>query len=302
MHKTRRKKRIQTTFIGLFIIATFSACVRNEQPAEGDSSKQTASNISAPDSIDVVFLVPSPGEILDRIYNADINYDIGFINPVENRKNYLDSYSQALNLGVYFSDMAYLTLFETRVSETVNYMETIQSLSYEVGISTSVFGSLIERARSNSGNMDSLYVISNEAYTDLLDFLEFGGKENTVVLISAGAFIESLYLAVNSIGEYSEENDIADLITELKYPLENLLEKAGQVKEDAGVKRVMDKLNPVYDVFKGMKSSSNAISVNNNEDKKKLRVIGGDKPEMTLEDFKRIKALASEIRAEVVGI
>jgi len=298
-------RKSKTTIISkainfLMLALILGACIRNEKPTSTDPAAAFNTQAELPDSVEILFLIPSPGEMLDRIYGSEIDYNIDFINPVSNKEKYLGSYKQALNLGVYFSDMAYLTLFDTRVTETVDYLEAIQYLSYEVGISSSVFGSLIERAKANLGDMDSLFSISNEAYIDLLDFLESGGKENTIIMVSSGAFIESLYLAVNAAGEYSDDNEITSLIWEMRFPLDNLLERAKYTSDDENVQKILEMLIPVNEIFSSMKKTSPGLKVTT-EGSKKVKVDVGANPKVTEEGFNNLKKWVTTVRTTIIS-
>jgi hypothetical protein len=300
MYRKSKTTTISKAFNFLVLALILSACIRNEKPSSTDPAVEFNNLAELPDSVEILFLIPSPGEMLDRIYDSEIDYNIDFINPVSNKEKYLGSYKQALNLGVYFSDMAYLTLFDTRVTETVDYLEAIQYLSYEVGISSSVFGSLIERAKANLGNMDSLFTISNEAYVDLLDFLESGGKENTITMISSGAFIESLYLAVNAAGEYSGDNEITSLIWELRFPLDNLIERAKYSSDDENVQKILEMLIPVNEIFNNMKKTSPGLKVTT-EGSKKVKVDVGANPKVTEEGFNNLKNWVTTVRTSIIS-
>ena len=60
---------------------------------------------------DMLFLYPSPGEIIDGFFDADLEYRNGLVNSVEKKDSYLGSRSQALNLGIYITDLAYLAKY-----------------------------------------------------------------------------------------------------------------------------------------------------------------------------------------------
>ncbi|MCK4920807.1 MAG: hypothetical protein KAS71_07165, partial [Bacteroidales bacterium] len=176
--------------IGLIMIIGFSSCTNTGKETNNGNREQIEDlSNSETDSYDdelTFFLLPSPGEIIERLKEANIVYGKKFTNPISNSNNYISLQSQALNLGIYVTDMAYSAVF-TRSAETIEYLNIIQTMGNEINISSSAFKSLVERSKANIGNMDSLILISNDAFYNMIDFLESGGKENIISLISAGA-------------------------------------------------------------------------------------------------------------------
>ena len=289
--------------IGVIIGFCSCTCVQSPKVDEGTNGSRKskdASSVNLNDKKTVLYLIPSPGEILVRFQDAHISFNEGLINPVSNKNNYFGSIAQSLNLGIYISDLAYLTLFQ-RAAETVDYLETIQSLSYEVGISSSVFESLMQRAKDNAGNMDSLFVISNEAYNDLIGFLEEGGKENTVVMISAGAFVESLYLALLTAGEFSADNKVSGFIADMRYPLDNILERASIIKkDDTNIENIFNSLNSIKLIFNELDSVAHGITVKGDK-KGSLTIQGGKRLTMNEQVFNKLMQKVPEIRNNIIS-
>ena len=102
------------------------------------------------------------GEVLNSPANADL---------------YFDMKSQTLNLGIYITDLAYAALFG-RHQETLDYLETVQSMSEAVRLTGAVNDALLNRARENADYLDSLFVISNDAFKKLVAQIYniFGGR------------------------------------------------------------------------------------------------------------------------------
>ena len=247
----------------------------------------------------VVFLLPSPGEILERFYNADISYYPELLNKPDNKDKYIGSKAQALNLGVYITDMAYSALFE-RSSEAVGYLESIQSLSTDAGISSTIFESLLVRSKANAGKIDSLVTISNEAFGNMLEFLETGGREITIAQISAGAYIECMYIALQSIKEYSEGDKTLELLTDMKYPMENLLDKAksSAASEDNSI--IVNYLNQISLIFNELETRNSKTVVTQTKPGS-ITITGGDHTKITKADFDKLKAKVSKIRNSIVS-
>jgi hypothetical protein len=247
----------------------------------------------------VVFLLPSPGEILERFYDAEIKYYPDLLNSPDNKSKYIGSKAQALNLGVYIADMSYSALFD-RSSETVDYLEAIQTLSTEAGISSNIFESLLVRSKANAGKIDSLVNISNEAFANMLEFLETGGREITIAQISAGSYIESLYIALQSVKKYSADDKTLSLIVDMKYPMENLLEKTKSAAASEDNNILLNYLNQLSLIFNELETRGTKTTVSKGKDGA-ISILGGDKAAMNEADFNNLKDKVAKIRKSIVS-
>ncbi len=277
-----------------------ASCSSNQGTGSQSRSAGSEDSVTIPPIVreSVTYLLPSPGEVLLRFYKSDLSYKPELLNPVGNRDKYIGSRAQSMNLGVYITDMAYSALFD-RPAETVKYLEAIQALSTDLGISSSVFESMISRSKANADKIDSLIYISNEAFTSMMDFLETGGKETTIAYISAGAYIESLNIAVNSIGNYKPGDDV-DLLVEMKYPMDNLLEKARIATDAESDKTIVNYLNQVSEIFNELDVKNTRTEVSETQ-KGQLDLKGGDEPVMDEASFNNLKAKVTEIRKNIVS-
>ncbi|MCK4992559.1 MAG: hypothetical protein KAS29_18805, partial [Bacteroidales bacterium] len=151
----------------------------------------------------IYHLYPSPAEMLSIIDMSEMDYNEELLNSVELADNYIDTRAKTSMLGVYMTDLAYAALFG-RHEATLDYLEVVRSLAEEIRIDEAVDDAMIEKARSNVEYLDSLHSISNDAFMNILAYCERNERSNTVVMLSAGAFTESLFLAVNLIDDYEE--------------------------------------------------------------------------------------------------
>ena len=243
-----------------------------------------------------IYLFPAPGEILDRFYDADLAYIEDLLHDPAAGDGYLTERDKGLNMGIYLTDMAYTALF-TRSSEAIDFLDVIQELSTELNVSSTAFESLLDRAKGNIGVSDSLITISNEVFFNMVDFLENSGKENTIAIISCGAYIESMYLALNSIDEFNEYDPIIRQISDLKHPMDNLMSHAESVSEDPNVQSILEyikKLNAIFAELEGETTKAKKTEPG------VITLSGGSTPELTRENFDQMKQLVIDIRTLIV--
>ncbi len=303
-NQTAMKIKLITFVCILGVIHIFSACKFDKTGEDESTSTEdilTLDDMDGEPEIleDILFLFPSPGEIVEGFFNSELEYKPGLVNSVENLDSYLGSRSQALNLGIYVADLAYLAKYGIS-GESVDYLEAVQSLSAQVGVSTEIFESLLERAKANINNPDTILLISNEAFYKMFTFLETSKKESTLAIISTGAYIESLYLVLESIDEFKEDDPILEQISEMKYPFDNLLSRAREHKDDKNVESICKYLNAISQTFDSLTKEETETIVTRNEGQ--LTIGGGTKFILSAEYFKELKSTIHSFRTEITSI
>ena len=171
-------------FVGMLSL-TLCKSAKNDQAGkpsemEGDFEE----SIAYIEQLKKVFhLVPSPAEMLSVMNIGGLDFDGGLLNPTSNIDNYLDSKSKTVNLGVYITDLAFAAIFG-RHEETIEYLETVQKLSEMARVEGAISEELMERARGNVQDLDTLFTISNEAFINMIMFCEESNRSNTMILIT----------------------------------------------------------------------------------------------------------------------
>lgn len=306
----KRKKYALMLITAFISLVLFSGCnsgkkgtpkliddLESESPDEGIGSFDQ-----------IYHLYPSPGEMLSIIDMAEMTYNGSLMNPVEQSDKYLTTKSKTYILGVYMADLAYAALFG-RHEATLDYLEVVRSLAEEVRIDEAVDDEMIENARNNVEYMDSLYNISNEAFMNILAFCERNERSNTVVMLSAGAFAESLFLAVNLIDDYEQADYLLQHLADQKFTIDNFISFAESVKgDDPNVVSTIEDLKLIHDIYEGIDPGTGAVTIKtegskDNRQPKKL-VIGGSgshsQPGLTPEEFDNLKKAIIELRTKII--
>ena len=193
--------------------------------------------------------------------------------------------------------------------ETLDYLDVVKSISEEVSINEAVDEGMIERARNNVNFLDSLYEISNDAFINIIRFCERNKRSNTLVMLTAGAFTESLYLAVNMVDDYEEANQLIQHLADQKFAIDNFMLFANSVKsEDPAVVSVLNDMSKIKEIFDGIEPGSGGVSIKTaaetDEDQPKKLVIsssGSDsQARLSEEEFIALKKALSDIRNNAV--
>ncbi len=243
---------------------------------------------------------PSPGEMFKRLDKSKLQYRSGVVNDISKYDHYLSSKSQALNLGVYSADLAYLTLVEQH-EDAASFVEAIYSLSDKLRVSAAFDRSYILRIQKNITNIDSLKVISEETYSRLTDFLESNNDDLTFAQISVGGYVETLYLTLMLTEDFSEDSTLKTSVSDQKFVLNNLFKFAQQISSTTGLSECIALIQPIKDVYDSIEVSVEETTVEK-DTTGKLIIHGGEEPQMTEDQFAQLKTVVYEARKKITEI
>jgi ABC-type uncharacterized transport system ATPase subunit len=124
-------------------------------------------------------------------------------------------------------------------------------------------------------------------------------------MLSAGAFIESLFLAVNLAGDNGQTDYILQHLADQKYALDNLMMFAESMRDqDPNVAAVMEDMKPIkefYDDITVVGGTTTVETVKVSDDQpKKLVIGGGSKPTLSKKEFEKLKKSTLELRNKLV--
>jgi hypothetical protein len=244
-------------------------------------------------------LFPPPAEMLSIIDVKGMQFNPDLLNPVTNVEKYLDTRSLTINLGVYSTDLAYSALFG-RHEETIDILEIVQDIADKVRVTGTINKNLIDRAKNNINYIDSLFNISNEAFINMMFFCEKNDRPGTVVLISTGAFVESLFLAANMIENYDAESYMIRHIADQEFAVDNLMAFA---ESDAAVPNVdvaIEILKPLALQFDKFRQREEGKTVKKDESGKQ-REDNNNKTVLSESDFIQLKETIGKIRSEIIA-
>ncbi|MEZ5071433.1 MAG: hypothetical protein R2751_10795 [Bacteroidales bacterium] len=255
----------------------------------------------------IYHLYPSPAEMLSIIDMAEMAYDGELLARVDMKDKYLTTKAKTSMLGVYMTDLAYSALFG-RHEATLNYLELVRDLAEDIRIDEAVSDAMIQKARDNVDYLDSLYQISNEAFMNIIAFCERNERSNTVVMLSAGAFTESLYLAVNLIDNHEEADYLLQHLADQKYTLDNFMAFAVSVDQEDNVSSTIADLKTIKEIYDGMDPGSGKVTVTtgseDGESAPKKLVIGGSgdqsQPSLSRDEFFALEEAVVALRNKII--
>lgn len=277
--------------IGLFAISVTLFSCGSETKPEAEEVKSAAvesHEVSEEDLAEadkMIKQMPSPIEMAILVKHAGGEYNSALLNDVKRIDGYLTTGKKTVNMGVYSADVGYTSLYK-QTQETVFYLNNVRKLSDAIGLSDAFDQSMFDRVEANIENRDSLLQILSSSYDVANQYLKENDRMNTSLLMIAGGWVESMYLAANLGAEGGRPEDIISLrIVEQDVVLDKILAAMNIIQDD-----------PLLEEFKGKLQELDQVLV-----KSEIKVGEGDQATVNQEKMNQVFEKIDEIRAWAVA-
>ena len=243
--------------------------------------------------------LPAPSMFFDVISRIGGEAREDLTNSIENVDKYTTADRKALNFGVYFADVAYLTSYETN-TKTLSYLQGLKKMADDLSISAIFSDDLMQKMSSNNENLDSMSTYADEVYYYATSYLENEEKGDILSLMLIGGWIESMHIVTNLVDEYDQDNEIISEIASQKVYLESILEHAiVYAEESETIANWIDKLYELMEIFN---ESTEAHSTSaERDDSGKIILSSGDKVKLDELAFGTIVEKIKNMRSEIVN-
>ena len=286
------------------VVIGFSSCGEEVIPEK----EEIAIEVNVEDTVlldmpeldpDMAYSVPTPNELFAVIKETGVLYDGTILNSPENIEKYSSKKIQALNFGVYFTDLAFASSFSENAS-ILSYFGTIKVLSDDLGISNALDAAIYEKVEVNLENddADSLLFLSNDTYFQAYSYLEENERGSTLALIVLGGWIESLYIMTN-LGEFEEGSNLIARIGEQKLTVGNLMGFMMKYQDDSNVAEVMEELADIEELFWSFEEEE-GDDVTTSQEGDVYVLSGGSTITVSAEQYEELKELVAELRKDII--
>ncbi len=246
-----------------FVMASCSGGGNQEKDADAGSEFDSAKKQVADNVKKVLEDLPPPSEVPYLLMQAGADFDSEVINSLSSEKMELYQQSDAkaaLNLGVYATDIGYLTSYEQ--SETaLDYMGECQKLAAPVGVADAIDYGMISRFETNMENKDSLASIINEVMEKSGDRLSQLDELNSAALLLAGSWVEGIYISTQIVDNYPDDlpeesrtlilEPLVKIVMDQKASLNDLLSVLTNVSGGDDVANMISQLEKVKAIYDG---------------------------------------------------
>jgi hypothetical protein len=260
-------KQIAKKFLYVGLTAALISCNNsNNTENEGFSDVDTSSAAKLEKNIKakkVFSTIPAPVESISLLKAAGAKYNPDYLNSIDNVSKYSSVKAKALNLGIYGSDLSFISLFD-QSQESILYLRCTNTLARGLGISGVFDENTSSRIESNMENKDSLLDIISQSFWAADNYLIDNDQPGVSALIVAGGWIEGLYISTR-VAENTKNDGVAKQIGDQKRSLTNLLDLLDSYKRDnQGVSEVLaslDALKSIFDTASPAKDKPESIEV-----------------------------------------
>lgn len=260
-------KRSIYLVLSAFVLAGLSACGSSGNK-EKDSEEFKDAEKSLENQIkDVVYNIPSPTEIPYLLQATGADYIPGMVNP----RTKVDQYTThtdkaALNLGIYSSDIGYLTSYE-KAQEAIDYLNACKTLADGLGVIGTFDIDILKRFEANISNKDSLTYLLDETIKQTDKFLKDESRNKLAALVVTGSFVEGLYISTGLIKSYPKDILPEDArITVLGPLIRVVLQQRESVSDLLKMLSVVEQTGPVAGIMSDLKELEKAYARMNIEE------------------------------------
>lgn len=250
-------------FNGLSVIAlgALIACGGSEKDTSNESKEFDAAKEELIQSIEeATYKIPSPTEVPYLIEATGADYNADLMNAKESVDKYLTTFSKtAVNLGIYASDIAYLSTYG-KTQESIDYIQTIKKLVEHLGIANAMDEAVLNRFESNIDSKDSLEILINQTVDRVDEYLKGEQRNKVAALVTAGSFIEGLYISTTLVTTYPKDllpeeqrniilTPVIKIILDQKEGIKETLKLIKSVDQDDETKQLIVDFSELLEVY-----------------------------------------------------
>jgi hypothetical protein len=208
---------------GCALAGIITACGTGEEKKPEVAKEVLDPNSSLNTNFDgKIFSIPSPMQTALLLKEVNAPFNEAYLNSLENVGNYSTEMKKALNLGIYGTDLGYLSIYKQN-SLSLKYLATIEKLTSDLKLEGAFDKDFMSRFEKNSTKPDSIMTIVSDAFKKADNFLKSNDRKPTSALILVGGWIESLYLACE-INRENSNTKITERIGQQRETLATIIE------------------------------------------------------------------------------
>jgi hypothetical protein len=217
----------------------------------GDPSLMVNSKKQAKMLDELIQSIPSPVEMNTVIKESGAPFNANIMHKTSEVNKYTTNYQQAFNVGVYTADMGYINVYD-KTMYSLACISAVKKLSDAIQVGQFFDFEALQRLSKNNNNADSLQYISINSFNKMDAYLRSQNRGELSVLIVAGAWLEGLHVATQSM-KAKANDELREKIGEQKIVLESLMKILEMCKQIPEFKKIIDGYSKLNDAYKKVK-------------------------------------------------
>jgi len=291
-------KKILTLSIGL---GMFQTTLFAEKPAYTVPKTPLVFVIQQDDVLsEIISAIPSPAEIAELIKGLDSEYPRNSMRSTSSIQLYNgDAYKQALNLGVYSTDLGFASIFKKN-TDALKYLDAVKDLSKALNIGNFFDSKAIQESKE-AIDKGTITDFATRKIDEISNYLVEKNRQHVAALMLAGGWIEAIHISLK-VYEKSNNPKLREAVGEQKFVLEQLLQIFniyGKANHQTLIKQLKN-LKTAYDKVQ-IETVYGASTTKVNE-KGELIVTDGSYTvvKITEAHLKEIETIIEDIRADII--
>lgn len=148
--------------------------------------------------------IPAPTEMVDLVQSTGKEYDKSILHETGQAANYSTEFKQAVNFGIYSTDLGYATIYEQPLTELSPYLSDVETLADGLGVGEHInINSIAPIALS--GDITQLMISTQDIFHKITKDLEAKGKSDLAAAIFFGGWLEGMYIVCQTVEAESED-------------------------------------------------------------------------------------------------
>ena len=298
--------RISNLIIAILFSSILASCGgdSNSDAAKKDAVEPAKSEKTGAESNilkvgDKLFNLPSPIETAMLIEEVGGHFSEDILSPAPDASKYSTTNAQAMNLGVYGADLGY-SLIYNQSQKAFTLLANCKKLGGELGISPSLYTTLMKRFENNMENRDSLLIMISQLNSLSDEYLKENESEDISALILYGGWVESLYFTTQLAAQMNDEK-LRSRIGEQKNSLANLIGLMQQVNLDGQLDGVVNDLEELKAIFDRVEYSYEWVEPVTKADENLTIIKSKSSISLSDEVLKEITDKISDIRSTIIN-
>jgi hypothetical protein len=196
---------------------------------------------------DKIFSIPSPVQTGYLIKKLNLSFDGSLLNSDSNVASYVSEHKQALNLGIYGTDLGYSALYNQK-NTSLRYLNAVEKLTAQLGLDAAFDTNFVSKFEKANGDDDEMIRLMSKAFKKADNFLKNANRKAVSAKILSGGWIESMYFACE-LNKKKSSDDIKRRIGEQKQSLESIIDLLKEYNDDNNNDELISSLEDLQESF-----------------------------------------------------